>query len=294
MKTIARGLSRHSLFVLSLLLGAAFEADAQLNRENPSILQGVGVDERIGGAIDGDLLFLDHEGRQIRLQEILDQGKPVLLNPLYYDCPVLCNLVVDGVAESVARMDWLAGEDYLIVSFTVDSLEGPSDAALTRERIAAGLQRPDAMQGWYFLSDPGVAAGSAARLAHSIGFHYKPEPRTGEIIHPAAIAFIRPERGEPGAAGHVIRYLYGFSFEPFELKNALYETAMGNIGNPVEQILLYCYTYDPDSRSYVPLAWKIMKLGGLATALILGIFLTVLWLRETARKRASLLHSNTK
>ena len=272
------------------------------------------MEEKTGGGIDGNLLFLDHEGRQIRLREIMDQGKPVLLNPLYYDCPVLCNLVVDGVAASVDQLDWRAGKDYLIVSFTVDSLEGPREASATRERIASTLGRPEAMQGWYFLSDPGVAAGSAARLADAIGFRYKPEPRTGEIIHPAAIAFIRPEppsasgsaawsvdesaamessgEHEQHPAGRVIRYLYGFSFEPFELKNALFETALGNIGSTVEQVLLYCYTYDPDSRSYVPIAWRIMKLGGLATALILGIFMSILWLRETARKRASSFHSD--
>lgn len=188
-------------------------------------------------------------------------------------------------------------------------------------------------EGWFFLSDvpsdipddvPGDAAvsdiavttnselsetsetphmhfqGSAAVLADAIGFRFKPEPLTGEIIHPAAIMFLSNQEHSESedsrklnprdtdestakTASHrtlsVARYLYGFNFDPFDLKNALFEAADGRIGRTVEQVLLYCYTYDPNSRSYVPLAWNIMKLGGLVTALFLGIFLTVLWLR---------------
>lgn len=312
----------------------------QLNPTMPSQLQGVGVDEKLGERIRLDIPFLTHDSTLITLGEIAALGKPILLNPLYYECPVLCNLVIEGVEKSVYNLDWSPGREYIIVSFSIDEGEGPSQAAVARERILAGLPHPSAATGWYFLTDPkdpvekGISGSdseplsSSRRLAEAVGFQYKPEPITGEIIHPAAIMFLATEQDEFGAqqgvpasyqdelgaqqgvpassqqgipasqrdarAQHshsltVSRYLYGFTFNPFDMKNALYEAADGKVGSVVEQVLLYCYTYDPTQRAYVPLAKNIMKLGGLATVLILGIFFTALWMREKRRNSSETL-----
>lgn len=283
------------LFFLALIL--APRASAQIAANAPQILSGVGLDEKLGEQLPLDLSFLSHDGQPVTLGDIAKEGKPILLNPLYYECPILCNLVIDGVANSMEMLDWIPGDEFVIVSFTVDMTEGPAEASKTRDRILKQLSTapnttPGRMEliekGWYFLSDdPGTTnpdvhsdepskTGSAAILADAIGFRYKPEPITGEIIHPAAVAFISNRENTLT----ITRYLYGFNFDPFELKNALFEAADGRIGRTIEQALLYCYTYDPNSRSYVPLAWNIMKLGGLVTAGFLGIFLTVLWLRS--------------
>lgn len=293
-----------TLAVLTLL--PHFPAEAQLNPTQPEQLQGVGIDEKLGSNVPLDLTFLTHDSTLISLADIAALGKPILLNPLYYECPVLCNLVIDGVEKSVHDLDWSPGEEYIIVSFSVDEEEGPSQAAATRERILKALPHPSAVSGWYFLTDPkgDSATPSARTLADAIGFRYKPDPLSGEIIHPAAIAFLSSDphsgdsdeqSGDPdeqsGATDHtpagsltVSRYLYGFSFNPFDMKNALYEAADGKVGTFVEQALLYCYTFDPSTRSYVPVAMNVMKLGGLATVLILGIFFTALWVREKRPK----------
>jgi Uncharacterized protein SCO1/SenC/PrrC, involved in biogenesis of respiratory and photosynthetic systems len=251
---------------------------AQVNRAAPPITQDITVDEKLGDIIDISQPFLTSTGDTITLADLADPQKPILLNPLYYDCPILCNLVLDRVAEGIAALDWTPGKEFTIVSFSIDSTETPADAQKAMERLA-DLGIPLGKEnGWAFLTAPAQMHTSAAQLADAIGFRYKREPRTQEIIHPAAVTFISPM-----PENMVSRYLYGFDFQPFQLKNAINEASVGGVGTIVEQVLFFCYSYNPDSRSYVPLAWNIMKLGGLAILLFLGIFLAIFWFREWRR-----------
>ena len=253
-------------------------SSAQVNRTAPPITADITVEEKLGDILDLSQPFLTSTGDTITLADLADTQKPILLNPLYYDCPILCNLVLDRVAEGIAALDWTPGEEFTIVSFSIDSTETPADAQKAMERLADLGIPLGADNGWAFLTAPGEMHVSAAQLADAIGFGYKREPRTQEIIHPAAVAFISPT-----PENMVSRYLYGFDFQPFQLKNAINEASIGGVGTIVEQALFFCYSYDPDSRSYVPLAWNIMKLGGLAILLFLGIFLAIFWFREWRR-----------
>jgi len=243
------------------------QAMAQLNRGPAAILDEIGVDEKLGDVIPLDTRFTDSFGRNVTIGELMEEGKPVLLNPLYYDCPMLCNLVVEAVYKGVEDLRWSPGRDYTIISFSIDPEEDHEMAARSRDRYLAALGRPGAENGWHFLTGE---EDQIRRLADAVGFKYTKDERTGEYLHSASIVFLSPD-------GTVTRYLHGIQFTEFNLRNALYEAADGRIGSAMDQAILYCFTYDPASESYVPVALNIMKLGGLATLIILGIFLGLFW-----------------
>ncbi|MDZ7772020.1 MAG: SCO family protein [Balneolaceae bacterium] len=263
----------HVLLVAVLFLHPEY-VFGQLNQQQPRELQNVGIEERLGEKIPLDLRFADAEGDSVTLGQLMQQGKPVLLNPVYYECPQLCTLVIEAVLRGVEEVTWNPGDDYTIVTFSIDPGEGPELAARERQRILEKLGRRGAGEGWHFLTgkEPAVRA-----LTEAIGYKYEKLERNAEYAHGAGVMFASPQ-------GVLTRYLYGISFTGFNFRNALYEAADGNIGSTVEQALLYCYSYDPSSQSYVPVAWRIMKLGALVVLLFLGIFLAFMWLREGKNK----------
>lgn len=259
-----------SIILLISVFSIFDNASAQLNQGRPAILEEIGVDEKLGDQIPLDLLFVNSDGQTVRLGDLIEVGKPVLLNPLYYECPVLCGLVLDAVFNVVNDLAWNPGRDYTIISFSIDPNETPDIAAESKNRYLTDLGRAGAENGWHFLTGE---EESIKKLTDSIGFRYKYDERTGEFLHLASIMMISP-------GGTITRYLYGASFREFDLRNALNEAADGTIGSTMDRILFYCFTYDPSSQSYVPVAMNIMKLGGLATVIFLGIFLGVFWRRE--------------
>jgi len=258
------------LLLISACLMFVQTSFAQLNRGTPTAVDGVGVEEKLGDKIPWDLTFVTSEGDSVTIKELMSDGKPVLLNPLYYECPSLCGLVIESVFKVVNQLRWTPGEDYTIISYSIDPEETPEQAAAEKKEVMANFDRVGAEDGWHFLTG---SEESIKKLSNAVGFNYKYDERTGEYLHLASIMLISPD-------AVVTRYLYGINILEFDLRNALYEAADGRIGSTIERAILYCFTYDADSQSYVPVAINIMKLGGLATMLILGIFLTILWRRE--------------
>jgi protein SCO1/2 len=242
---------------------------AQLNKQKPRNLQDVGVTEKLGKKIPLDLTFADAEGDSVTLNDLFQSGKPVLLNPVYYECPQLCSMVKEAIYEAVEDLKWSPGTDYNIVTFSFDPNEGPKLAAENKQRFLTKLNRENAENGWHFLTGN---EENIKQLTEAVGFEYK-KLQNNQFAHGAAIMFISPD-------GIITRYLYGIKFDEFNFRNGLYEAADGEIGTAAEQVLLYCYQYDADSNSYVPVAWRIMQLGGFATLLILGIFLGFMWVRH--------------
>lgn len=255
-------------FLISVFFWAA-RADAQLNQGTPRILDDVGVDEKLGDRIPLDLKFANSDGDSVTIGNLLEDGRPVLLNPVYYDCPTLCGLLLDAVFNVVHDLAWSPAREYTIITYSIDPSETHEDAARAKELYLEDLARPGAEDGWYFLTGSEEAI---IELSDAVGFRYKYDERTGEYMHMASIMMISP-------AGVITRYLYGLSFNEFDLRNALYEAADGRVGSAIERVILYCFTYDPASQSYVLFAINVMKLGGLATVLILGIFLAFMWRR---------------
>lgn len=270
-------MNRIALLLLTTVLTFSFHVNAQLNREQPVALQQVGITEHLGDTIPASASFATSTGDSITIADLLSLGKPILLNPLYYDCPMLCGLVIDGVLNVANDLAWSPNKEYIIVSFSIDPSENYTIAAEYKRRYIDKLDKTDAQDGWFFLTGKKT---EIQKLVHAIGFEINEIEDTGEFAHAAAIMLLSPN-------GVITRYLYGIQYDEFNLRNALYDAAGGKIGNTLDKILMYCYQYDPNSNSYVPVAINIMTLGGLATLIFLGIFLGLLWLREKGTKQTS-------
>lgn len=268
------------VIALSLLL-LPYSSDAQLTKQKPKNLENVGVTERLGENIPLDLKFANAEGDSVVLKELFNDGKPVLLNPVYYECPQLCSMVKEAIFRGVKDLEWSPGTDYNIVTFSFDPNEKTQLAAENKQRYLNKLARKGAEDGWHFLTG---SKENIQQLTKAVGFDIK-KLQNGQYAHGAAIIFLSPD-------GTITRYLYGLKFDEFNMRNALYEAADGEIGSTAEQVLLYCYQYDADSNTYVPVAWRIMKVGGFATLLILGIFLGFMWIRHRSNNEKQIKEPN--
>ncbi len=268
---------RFALLVILIpaVLLTSQKAEAQVNREQPQALQGAEIEEHLGETIPLDATFATSEGDSVALGELLEEGKPVILNPLYYECPMLCGLVIDGMIDVVDRLKWSPGKEFIVISFSIDPKEDHTLAATSKERYISKLDNPETVAGgWYFLTGK---KPEIDKVVNAVGFEYNEIEQTGEYAHTAAIMMLSPE-------GKITRYLYGISYDEFNVRSALYESADGQVGNTIDKLVMYCYQYDPDSNSYAPVAINIMKLGGLLTLIVLGSFLGLLWLREKRKK----------
>ena len=264
-------------FYLFAVLSLPFNAEAQLNSSQPEVLQGVGVTEHLGDFIPLNAKFSTSSGDSVTIGSLLQAGKPVILNPLYFECPMLCGLVIDGVINVADDLAWTPGIEYQIISISIDPTENHAMAAEFKAKYTSKLNKNFAQDGWNFLTGNKTEID---KIVDSIGFKYNKVEGTGEFAHSAAIIMLSPD-------GKITRYLYGIQYNEFDVRNALYESADGKIGSTAEKILMYCYQYDPDSNSYVPIAVNFMKIGGLATLIILGIFLGLLWIREKGKNVTS-------
>jgi protein SCO1 len=227
----------------------------------PAQLQTVGVEEHLGRVIDLNLEFSDENGARVRLKDFFHQGRPVILDLVYYRCPMLCNLVLNGQTEVMRELPWTPGNEYEVVTVTIDPHES---AELAREKKAQYLKtfgRP--APGWHFLTD---YAGNAKRLAAQVGFRYTYDARQDQYAHSAAITILSPQ-------GKVARYLYGIHFKTRDMRFSLAEASENRTTMAVEKVLLFCYHYDPQANSYTLFATNLMKFGGVVTILLLGFYM---------------------
>ena len=267
--------------VAALLVGAAGVASAQLAGQAVPALDKVGIEEHLDATLPLDLEFLDEAGRTVRLRDYFDGVRPVILTLNYYRCPMLCGLQLNGVVAGMEELDWTPGVEFEMVTVSIDPLETPELAQAKKENYLKRYQRPAAARGWHFLTGRQV---NIERLAETVGFGYTYDVVSGQYAHAAAIFVITPD-------GRVARYLYGIEYPPKSLKLALMEASQGEIGSPLDQLIMYCFHYDPASRRYAPVAMNIMRVGGGATALVLGATLGVWWLRESRRRRRAAMES---
>lgn len=258
-------------FLLVLILSlCAGHASAQLNTLPPE-LQGVGVTERLGDMLDLSLTLTDESGAIVPLSTYFESGKPVILVPVYYGCPMLCGLILNGVHDAVKQLQWELGKDYTVVAFSFDPKETHTLADAKKKRyIKENAGEDDLQTGWHFLTADSLTIQA---LTSSIGFSFKWSDESQEYLHTANIVFVSPK-------GRITRYLYGAQFDDLDMRNSLYDAADGKLGSVIDKAIMYCYTYDPDSRSYVASAVNIMKLGGLLTLILVGSLLGILWYRE--------------
>ncbi len=234
------------------------------------ILQSIGVDEKLGGAVPRDLLFRNHVGEEVRLGDYVT-GTPTLLTLNYYTCPMLCPLTLRnllGTAEEIKGID--LGRDFRIVTVSINPDDDPEIARARAGEIHAAMKGTgDRASRWPFLLGDEKAIGA---LTDAVGFRYR---KVGnEFAHPDVVVVLTPE-------GKISRYLYGIEQSPTDLKMALLEATGGNIGEStaMNQVLLFCFQYDPVGKKYALYARNIMKAGGVLTIALLGGLLLVLWRR---------------
>lgn len=262
----------------ALALGLIFVAALPLRAADPPLpreLEGVGVDEKLGETIDLSLEFMATDGYPKPLSNYFRKGKPVILNLVYYTCPMLCNLVLNAQVNVLREIPWTPGTEYDIVTISIDPTETWNLAVEKRATLLSSFERP--APGWHLFTD---FNGNVKKLADQVGWRYKYDPRGKQYAHSSAIVILTPE-------GKISRYLYGIKYKPQDVRLALAEASEEKIGMTIERVLLMCFHYDPKAGSYVLFATNFMKLGGVLTVLAIGFFLFRMWRGERGGRAPS-------
>lgn len=242
----------------------------------PSYLENVGIEQRLDAQVPPDLAFIDDAGRSVKLGDYFGK-KPLILNLVYYNCTMLCGEALAGLAGAMKMMKFDVGNQFDVVTVSFNPQETPEQAAAKKKEFVKRYGRASAESGWHFLTGP---ADSINALTQAVGFQYQYDPQKNQYAHATAIMLLTPQ-------GHISRYFYGVDFPPKDLRMGLVEASQGKIGNLTDQVLLYCYHYDPATGKYGAVVSNMLKLGGALTILLLGALLFILFrLDRIARRRA--------
>jgi protein SCO1/2 len=267
-------ITQHLLWAAILALFAFGFVSAQVPEDStPPALRGVGLDQHLGEAVPRDLTFLDEAGRSVRLGDYFDK-RPLILTLNYYQCPMLCTLELNGLVASLKTMSLEPERDFRIVTVSINPKEGPALAAEKKAVYVKDYARAGAASGWHFLTgeEPSIQV-----LARRVGFRYSFDAASGQYAHAAGIVVLTP-------SGRISRYFYGIDYAPRDLRLALVESSEGKIGSLADKVLLFCFHYDPATGRYSIAALRTMRLGGLLTALVLGVMILRMLRRERARR----------
>ena len=241
----------------------------------PAALQGVTVEQKLNEQVPLDLVFRDEFGRSLPLSSYFSGNKPVVLALVYYTCPMLCNMVLNGVESTLKAISLDPGRDFEVVAVSFDPRDTPAIAAAKRDSYLQRYRRPNTANGWHFLTGD---EASIKALTSAVGFRYKFDPVTGQYAHASSIMILTPQ-------GKLSRYFYGVEYAPRDVRLGLVEASQNKIGTPVDQILLFCYHYDPATGKYGAVAMRMMRFAGATFVLICGAFLFVAWRRDWRRDR---------
>ena len=258
--------------LIPIFLAFAAASSSHAQSEVPEPLRKVGIDQLLNQQVPPDIKFRDEAGREVALGKYFN-GKPVILSLVYYHCPMLCTMTLEGLVRTLRAMSLRVGEDFQIVTVSFDPNEKPDLAASSKSQILARYGRPRAEQGWHFLTgdQPSIDA-----LVQSVGFRYVPDPKNGQFAHASGIMVLTPK-------GKVARYLFGVDYAPRDLRLALVEASAGKIGSRVDQMLLYCFHYDPTFGKYTMVVMNVIRALGGATVVLLGSFMIVMFRRDRRR-----------
>jgi len=238
---------------------------AQSSNVRPAILRNVGIDQKLNQLIPLDLEFHDETGKAVRLGDYFGQ-KPVILSLVYYDCPMLCTMVLNGLLESLKRLKFDIGNQFNVVTVSFDPTEKPPLAA-AKKAIYVGLYgRPGVAENWHFLTGDEQSIG---KLTQAVGFRHSYDPQTKQYVHATGIMVLTPQ-------GRLARYFYGIRYPAGHLRLGLVEASEGKIGSPVDEVLLYCCQYDPQTGKYSLIISRAIKVAAGVTLLCLGTIILVL------------------
>jgi protein SCO1/2 len=288
------GLLDHIVFfvaLVSLMLGAQQALSAQLasapsaagyKREPgmissamPPVLRGIGFDQNIDQRVPLDTAFRDEAGRTVRLGSFFGT-RPVVLVFAYYDCPMLCTQVINGLASALAVLSLNPGSDFEIVTVSFDPRDTPATAAAKKAVYLERYRHPGAAEAWHFLTGDQT---SITRLTKAAGFRYVWDKETQQFAHPTGIIVLTPD-------GRLARYLFGIEYGPRDLRYAIVEASAGKVGNAVDALLLYCYHYDPTTGRYGLAIMRALRVAAIATVLALGSFIVIMVRRDRTPRTA--------
>lgn len=236
----------------------------------PAEIKDVTVIEKLNEQIPLDLTFKDERGNTVTLQQYFKDDKPVIMTFNFFQCPMLCHLILDGLVDGMQDMTLEPGKDFELVSVSFDPLDTPTIAQAWKQKYVKQYGKPSSASGWHFLTGK---KKDIIALTDSVGYYYQYIQDRQEYAHVAAVIVLMPD-------GKISRYLYGIEYIPQTVRLSLVEASQGKIGNTLDKIILTCYYYDHTKGRYAPVAFNVMRLGGGLTVLILGIFLLTLWIKE--------------
>ena len=241
----------------------------------PDTLRDIQIEQRQGGQLPLGARFRDESGREVKLGDYFGK-KPIIVAPVYYDCPMLCNQVLNGLVSAVRGQALNVGEDFEVVAVSFDAREGPEKAANKKQVVLGDLRRKDdpvAAAGLHLLTGEKTEIDS---VMGALGFRYAFDAPTNQFAHAAGVMVATPE-------GKISHYFYGIEYAPRDLKLALVESSSGKIGSPVDKLILYCYHYDPTTGKYGPAIMNMMRVAGVVT--IAGLVALILLLRRARTPR---------
>jgi len=261
------------VFCIAAVLPTSAWADFASQR---AILKELNFEQRMGNKVPLDIPFTNAAGERVTLGS-LASDKPILLNMVYYECPMLCTLVLNGVLKALRVTSLNVYEDFDIVTISINPHETPQIAKEKKGYYVRKYNRPNADKGWHFLTG---SQESIDAVAEAIGFTYVYEESTKQYAHAAGTVFLTPD-------GVISRYLFGIEYAPRDIRLALVEASENKIGNPIDRLLLYCFQYDPEEGKYGLLVMNVLRLAGLFTVLLLAGALLIMLRRERKTRLAS-------
>jgi protein SCO1/2 len=259
-----------TVLAIAFATGLAARVEAQTTYGRPALLRNVGIDQKMGAQLPLDVPFTDDQGRAVTLREYT--GKPIVLALVYYSCPSLCDLVLNAAVHSVRGLKFNAGDDFQLVAVSFDPRENYMLARDKKANYVKEYGRDGAASGFHFLT--GTEA-SSKMLAEAVGFHFAYDATTNQYAHPSAIMIVTPE-------GKISRYFYGIDYPARDVKLGLMDATGGKIGSAIDQVQLFCFHYDPATGTYGVLIMRVVRLGGIATLLVLG---GIIWLMFRKERR---------
>jgi len=256
---------------IALLVGGRAQAEEMI----PHPLREVGIEDRTGAELPLDVPLVQQDGRKVTLRDYLADGKPLVLIPAYYQCPMLCSLVLNGMQKALSGVAWTAGKEFNVVTFSFDPRDTPDRAKEARARYVGAYGRDVGERGWDFLVGE---ESDVRRITDAIGFTYRWDEKQQEYAHASGAFVITPD-------GRLSRTLYGITFTPRDLRLAISEASEGKLGGAFERILLFCFHYDPSAYGYALAGRRLMSAAAVVTVFALGLFLLRLWRSEKRRSR---------
>ena len=242
----------------------------------PQILNNISIHQNLNQQVPLDLAFKDESGRDVKLGDYF-QGKPVILSLVYYECPMLCTETLNGMVSAFKVLKFDVGKEFNVVTVSFDPRETPSLASTKKKNYLQQYGRPGAEQGWHFLTG---SKASIDALTKAVGFHYAWDQTTQQFAHATALMLLTPD-------GKLAQYYYGVEFSPRDLRLGIVQASNGKTGNVVDQVLLYCFHYDPRSGKYGAVITRVLQVAGGLTILLLGGFMFLMIRLEPRKNRAA-------